>query len=71
MDEVRLTQKNVLDYLKRQIEPCGVTDIRFLLDASYGNVYPYSHVMRVLRGLERKGGARRAAFGYWEYSDGN
>ncbi len=67
MAEVRLTQKNVLAYLKLQTEPRSVTDIRFLLDASYGNVYPHSHVMRVLRGLERKGKARRAAFGYWEH----
>jgi len=67
--EVRLTQDNVLAFLKRQTEPCSVTDIRFLLDASHGNVYPPSLMMRALRGLERKGKVRRVAFGYWEYKE--
>lgn len=69
MGEVKLTQKNALAYLKRQTEPRSVTDIRFLLDAGHGNVYPPSHVLRVLRGLERKGEARRLVFGYWEYKE--
>ena len=33
-EEVRLNQKNVLAYLKRQAEPRSATDIRFMLDAS-------------------------------------
>lgn len=59
MEEIKLNQKNVLCYLKVQARPCSVLDIRFKLDGAHGNVYPPSHVLRVLRGLERRGKVRR------------
>lgn len=67
MEEVKLNQKTVLAYLKRQTEPCSASEIRFMLDASHGIVYSPSRVTSVLEALERKGQAQRAAFGYWEY----
>lgn len=65
MGKVKFNQKNVLAYLKQQTEPRSASEIRFLL--AYGNVFPLAVVTKVLEALERKGEARRLAFGYWEY----
>lgn len=55
MECIQPNRKTVLDFLRRRGTAVEIHEIRFMLDASHGCIWPVTKIERVLKSLQRDG----------------